>query len=145
MQSDQEVQSLRGIVIESEKKIQQLERQVHVLESKLYPSISLSSAATPLAEAEQAIYLMGGYNGTTWLSTLDCFSPATDILASLRPMSVKRSYASAVALSNNIFVFGGRDSESCFSTGTVNLLVTTAYVLSYSLEYDINLNYLFLF
>ncbi|XP_020080324.1 kelch-like protein 20 [Ananas comosus] len=116
MQSDQEVQSLRGIVIESEKKIQRLERQVHVLESKLYPSISLSSAATPLAEAEQAIYLMGGYNGTTWLSTLDCLSPATDSLVSLRPMSVTRSYASAVALSNNIFVFGGRDTESCFST-----------------------------
>ncbi|XP_072981146.1 uncharacterized protein [Typha angustifolia] len=121
-ESDQEIQILRDVVKESGRKIRQLEYQVEVLESNFSSSMSLhggtSRNTVTLTQhaSEEAIYLIGGYNGTMWLSSLDSFSPSLDELASLKPMSCSRSYAAAATLDDNIFVFGGGDGSSWYNT-----------------------------
>jgi hypothetical protein len=66
-----------------------------------------------------SIFLIGGYNGVTWLSSLDSFSPKKDILVPLTSMGSPRSYASVAAMEGCVFVFGGGDGSSWYNTGTL--------------------------
>lgn len=70
-------------------------------------------------EHENVIYLIGGYNGSSWLSTFECFSPFNDKLVPLKPMSSARSYASVATLDDNIFVLGGGDGNLWYKTGAI--------------------------
>nr|XP_010921050.1 actin-binding protein IPP [Elaeis guineensis]XP_010921051.1 actin-binding protein IPP [Elaeis guineensis] len=120
-ESDKEIQHLRDVIEDSGRKIQQLKHRVEELESKLNPSKCLvddisSNSAKQYWSSEKVIYLIGGFNGTSWLSALDLFSPSKDTLIPLKQMGCARSYAAAAALNDNIFVFGGGDGNSWFHT-----------------------------
>ncbi|KAJ1261907.1 hypothetical protein BS78_09G064900 [Paspalum vaginatum] len=113
--SDQEILSLREVLKDSGRKVQQLEYLVDELQFKFDSSLShLGSMCNMLAKP--SIFLIGGYNGVTWLPSLDSFSPEKDILTGLMPMSSPRSYASAAALDGHIFAFGGGDGTSWYNT-----------------------------
>uniref|UniRef100_A0A0A9FE74 DCD domain-containing protein n=1 Tax=Arundo donax TaxID=35708 RepID=A0A0A9FE74_ARUDO len=113
--SDQEILSLREVVKDSGRKVKQLEYLVDELQFKFDSSLShLGSMGTNLAKP--SIILIGGYNGVTWLSSLDSFSPEKDLLVGLTPMSSARSYAAAAALDGHIFAFGGGDGMSWYNT-----------------------------
>ncbi|XP_020275209.1 uncharacterized protein LOC109849752 isoform X2 [Asparagus officinalis] len=106
MESEQEVQRLQNVVRCSGVEIQQLKSCVKELESKIMRSM----------ESQNAIYLLGGFNGESWLSTLDSFSPSMDVLMPLKPMDSARAYASAAVLNGNFYVFGGGDGTTWFNT-----------------------------
>ncbi|XP_062180802.1 uncharacterized protein LOC133885158 [Phragmites australis] len=115
IESNQDIISLREVVKDSGRKVQQLEYLVDELQFKFDSSLSLlgsmcNNVVTP------SIFLIGGYNGVTWLSSLDSFSPEKDILVGLTPMGSARSYASAAALDGHIFAFGGGDGMSWYNT-----------------------------
>nr|CAB3464063.1 unnamed protein product [Digitaria exilis] len=113
--SDQEILSLREVAKDSGRKVQQLEYLVDELQFKFDSSLShLGSMCNTLAKP--SIFLIGGYNGVTWLSSLDSFCPEKDTLVGLTPMSSPRSYASAAALDGHIFAFGGGDGMSWYNT-----------------------------
>ncbi|KAH7677730.1 Development/cell death domain-containing protein [Dioscorea alata] len=101
---------------EQERIIQQLRDRVSELESKLNPSTSfvddVLDQSTGLNLGPGTIYLIGGYDGRLWLSTMDSFSPSMDTLTSLRKMNYARAYASAAALNGSIYFFGGGDGSS---------------------------------
>lgn len=61
---------------------------------------------------------MGGYDGKTWLSSLDAYSPSQNKLKSLTPMSVVRSLASVAILSEELYVFGGGNGSKWYNTGS---------------------------
>jgi len=114
--SDQDILFLREVVKDSGRKVQQLEYLVDELQFKLDSSLShLGSMCNNLSKP--SIFVVGGYNSVTWLSSLDSFSLEKDILVGLTPMSSPRSYASAVALDGHIFAFGGGDGMSWYNTG----------------------------
>jgi len=110
-ESELEMQQLRNVVKDSGAQIQQLKNCVNELESKLVRSVG----------SENVIYLIGGFNGKSWLSALHSFAPLTDILMPLKSMGSVRAYASAAALDGNLFVFGGGDGSSWFDTGAKDL------------------------
>ncbi|KAF8642832.1 hypothetical protein HU200_067045 [Digitaria exilis] len=113
--SDQDIIFLREVVKDSGRKVQQLEYLVDELQFKFDSSLShLGSMCNTLAKP--SIFLIGGYNGVTWLSSLDSFCPEKDTLVGLTPMSYPRSYASAAALDGHIFAFGGGDGMSWYNT-----------------------------
>ncbi|PAN17455.1 hypothetical protein PAHAL_3G132900 [Panicum hallii] len=113
--SDQEILSLREVVKDSGRKVQQLEYLVDELQFKFDSSLShLGSICNTLAKP--SVFLIGGYNGVTWLSSLESFSPEKETLVGLTPMSSPRSYASAAALDGHIFAFGGGDGMSWYNT-----------------------------
>uniref|UniRef100_A0A804PXY1 DCD domain-containing protein n=1 Tax=Zea mays TaxID=4577 RepID=A0A804PXY1_MAIZE len=113
--SDKEILSLREIFKDSGRKVQQLEYIVDELQFKLDSSLAhLGNMCNTLATP--SIFLIGGYNGVTWLSSLDSFSPEKDAVLGLTPMSSPRSYASAAVLDGHIFAFGGGDGMSWYNT-----------------------------
>ncbi|KAL5202576.1 hypothetical protein ABZP36_013528 [Zizania latifolia] len=113
--SCEEILSLREVVKDSGTKVKQLEYRIDELQFKLDSSLSLLGGACNTLD-KPSIFLIGGYNGVTWLSSLDSFSPEKDVLVPLTPMSSARSYASVAALDGCIFVFGGGDGSSWFNT-----------------------------
>ncbi|KAL6607774.1 hypothetical protein ACP70R_040837 [Stipagrostis hirtigluma subsp. patula] len=113
--TDQDVIYLREVAKESGRKVQQLEYLVNELQFKYDSSLSLL-ASTCDNLTKPSIFLIGGYNGVTWLSSLDSFTPEKDILVSLTSMGSARSYASAAALDGHIFAFGGGDGTSWYNT-----------------------------
>ncbi|KAL6897918.1 hypothetical protein ACP4OV_006877 [Aristida adscensionis] len=113
--ADQDVISLRAVAKESGRKVQQLEHVVNELQFKYDSSLSLLPSTCDNLD-KPSIFLIGGYNGVTWLSSLDSFSPKIDILVGLTPMGSARSYASAAALDGHIFAFGGGDGTSWYNT-----------------------------
>lgn len=116
-ESEAEVQQLKNAVKSSGLQIQQLKNYVTDLESKIIQSM----------DSEHAIYLIGGFDGKSWLSSLDSFSPSMDFLVPRKSMSTVRSYASAAALDGNLYVFGGRGGSLWFNTGTKGFLFFTRY------------------
>ncbi|KAG6524344.1 uncharacterized protein LOC122045914 isoform X1 [Zingiber officinale] len=120
VESDREIQQLQKLVADSERRIQQLTNRVNELELKKAPSSihdnSLDKVVVDCLGPEHVIYLVGGYNGISWLSTLRSFSPSSDILISLKSMSCAHSYASAVSMDDNIYVLGGGDDTSWYNT-----------------------------
>lgn len=106
--------------LESKVQIQQLRDRCDVLESGIFSAAEqvggeygrLSSSLT-----DSSILIVGGFNGSSWLSTLDTYAPSHDIMTSLCGMTFVRSYASAAKLNNELFIFGGVDDDVWYDTG----------------------------
>ncbi|KQK07321.1 uncharacterized protein LOC100836442 [Brachypodium distachyon] len=115
IKSDQEIISLKEVIKDSGRKVQQLEYRIDELQFKFDSSLSLQGSMCDNLD-RPSIFLIGGYNGVTWLSSLDSFSPKKDILVPLTSMGSARSYASVAAMEGCIFVFGGGDGSSWYNT-----------------------------
>ncbi|PHU29255.1 Heat shock protein 82 [Capsicum chinense] len=64
----------------------------------------------------EMIFLIGGYDGVSWLSTLDSYLPSFDVLNSLKPMNSVRAYASVAKLSREFYVFGDGTGSLWYDT-----------------------------
>ena len=119
--SNKEVKCLQGVNDRLLKRVVELKNTVKNLNSKIDP-LSLDDSLNQFVEeclgSEDVIYLIGGFDGISFLSSLDSFSPSLDILTPLKPMTAGKSYTSAVALDGKIFVLGGGDGACWFDTGT---------------------------
>lgn len=115
IKSDEEIISLKEVVKDSGRKVQQLEYRIDELQFKFDSSLSLQGSMCDSLDVP-SIFLIGGYNGVTWLSSLDSFSPKKDILVPLTSMGSARSYASVAAMEGCVFVFGGGDGSSWYNT-----------------------------
>lgn len=100
-----------------------------VLESvSSIPSVTCISGISeePVVEFnmhDDLIYLIGGYDGESWLSSTDAYSPSRDLIKMLRPMNIPRSYASTAKLNGEIYVFGGGVGETeWYDTGILPLV-----------------------
>uniref|UniRef100_A0A0E0PI07 DCD domain-containing protein n=1 Tax=Oryza rufipogon TaxID=4529 RepID=A0A0E0PI07_ORYRU len=113
--SHEEILSLKEVVKDSGTKVKQLEYRIDELQFKLDSSLSLVGDACDTLD-KPSIFLIGGYNGVSWLSSLDAFSPEKDILVPLAPLSSARSYASVATLEGCIFVCGGGVGDSFGNT-----------------------------
>ncbi|PNT65591.1 hypothetical protein BRADI_4g44780v3 [Brachypodium distachyon] len=117
--SNKEIKYLQGVNDRLLKRVADLKDTVKNLNSKIDP-LSLDDSLNQFVEeclgSEDVIYLTGGFDGISFLSSLDSFSPSLDILTPLKPMTVGKSYASTVALDGKIFVLGGGDGACWFDT-----------------------------
>ena len=68
---------------------------------------------------DDSILLIGGYDGVSWLSSLDCYSPSQNLTKSLSPMLTERCYAAVSKLDGELFVFGGGTHGQRFNTGSL--------------------------
>ncbi|KAL6905989.1 hypothetical protein ACP4OV_003590 [Aristida adscensionis] len=117
--SNKEIKYLQGVNEKLLKRVVELKGTVKTLNSKIDP-LTLDDSLNQFVEqclgSEDVIYLVGGFNGFSFLPSLDSFSPSMDILTPLKPMAVGKSYASTVALDGKIFVLGGGDGACWFDT-----------------------------
>ncbi|XP_071722349.1 uncharacterized protein [Rutidosis leptorrhynchoides] len=65
---------------------------------------------------DDSIVLIGGYDGASWLSSVDCYSPSRILTKSLNPMNTERCYAAVSKLDGELFVFGGGTRGQWFDT-----------------------------
>ncbi|KAF5747647.1 Kelch repeat-containing family protein [Tripterygium wilfordii] len=107
---------------EAEKEIQQLKNRCMLLESGSNPSMAdvdelvVESVGGLDQDTSESIYLIGGYDGQSWLSLLNSYFPTQDVLKSLSSMSSVRSYASAAQLNGELYVLGGGDGNGWYDT-----------------------------
>ncbi|KAF9594703.1 hypothetical protein IFM89_034488 [Coptis chinensis] len=109
---------------ESELELCHVKGRLKLLESQLEISTSTCVTGTiansfdelHLSGGDERIFLLGGYDGNTWLSALDCYSPSHDTVSSLRPMITLRSHAAAAVLNGHIFIFGGGNGDMWYDT-----------------------------
>ncbi|KAL3531636.1 hypothetical protein ACH5RR_005157 [Cinchona calisaya] len=100
-------------LLEAEKEISQLKSRYMKLESKSNISLvhvdetGIESFDDLQLDLDESILLVGGYDGVSWLSSLDLYSPSQDVLKSLKPMNSVRSYSSVAKLNGELYVFGG--------------------------------------
>ena len=108
---------------DAEKEIQQLKAHCMMLESICSPSISLVEQTVNESfdemniDPDDLIFLVGGCDGGSWLSSLDSYSPSQDMKKSLSPMTRPRSYASVAMLNGELYVFGGGNGSEWYDTG----------------------------
>ncbi|KAL6133005.1 hypothetical protein ACLB2K_065242 [Fragaria x ananassa] len=67
-------------------------------------------------DPNESIYIVGGYDGESWLLSLDSYYPSQDVIKSLGPMSSVRAYASVAKLDGDLYVIGGGDSTVWYNT-----------------------------
>lgn len=65
---------------------------------------------------DESILIMGGFDGSSWLSTMNCYYPSRDIMESLPAMRSVRSYASTAKLNGEIYVLGGVNGNVWYDT-----------------------------
>ncbi|CAA7398213.1 unnamed protein product [Spirodela intermedia] len=122
VESEKEVQGLRKVARECCRAAQGLAKHAKELESKLGSSMSPAGESSKKSSvdfrltSEELVYIIGGFDGDSWLSALDSYSLSLDLMTSLRPMSSARSYASAAALDGRLYVFGGGDGSLWYNT-----------------------------
>ncbi|KAF7149330.1 hypothetical protein RHSIM_Rhsim03G0148100 [Rhododendron simsii] len=111
----QKIGSLEKELVESKAEIQKLKNRCDLLESGLLPQIGHVQEAV-IKTIDDTILLVGGFDGCSWLSALDSYSPSQDTMKSLKPMTFPRSYASAATLDGELYVFGGVDAGTWHET-----------------------------
>ncbi|XP_058000170.1 uncharacterized protein LOC110633732 isoform X2 [Hevea brasiliensis] len=110
-------------LVDAEEQIQRLKDRCMMLESMCSPTVEhINDRASDTFDdlykdpTNESIYLVGGYDGQSWLPALDLYFPARDDLKSLKPMSTVRAYASIAHLNNEIYIFGGGNGHSWYDT-----------------------------
>lgn len=68
-------------------------------------------------EFDDPILMVGGNNGSSWLSDLSLYSPSRDIIKSLNPMTFLRYYTSVAKLNDEVFLSGGVLGDVWYDTG----------------------------
>lgn len=58
-----------------------------------------------------SVYIVGGHDGSSWLTTLDSYYPSHDTKISLSPMQFVKKYASLATLNGELYHFGGEGSS----------------------------------
>lgn len=62
------------------------------------------------------LFACGGYDGTSFLRSVEVYDPTTDMWKTITPMNVKRSRVALTANMGKLFAIGGYDGESNLST-----------------------------
>lgn len=62
------------------------------------------------------LYAAGGYDGNSFLKSVECYDPSTDTWSSVCSMNVKRSRVALAANMGKLWAIGGYDGESNLST-----------------------------
>lgn len=84
------------------------------------------NTSEPLDESRldptESIFLVGGYDGESWLAVLDSYFPSKDVIKSYMPMSCARSYTAVTQMNGEFYVLGGGSGLLWYDTGILHLL-----------------------
>lgn len=69
-----------------------------------------------VATVENYLYAIGGFNGTSWLRTMERYDPLANQWTTMTPMSVPRSSFGVTVWNGRIYVMGGTDGLHLLNT-----------------------------
>ncbi|XP_059301760.1 uncharacterized protein LOC132053658 isoform X2 [Lycium ferocissimum] len=134
LEQDQKIMFLERSKLEQDLKIMSLEQEVHfklglrepldmhnrLVPGLLYASKSLEEVRLPqgqlLQDIHDSVVIVGGFDGSSWLPSLDSYFPLHDRVETLSPMAFSRSHAMAVKLNGEVFVLGGVHNDVWLDT-----------------------------
>ena len=107
--------------MQAETEIQLLKRHF-ILDSEPNPEMVLNERVVEAfddlnLDPCESMFLLGGYDGESWLSAFDSYYPSQNVLKSLRPMNSARSYASVAQLNGELYAIGGGNGQVWYDTG----------------------------
>ncbi|TYI19914.1 hypothetical protein ES332_A07G198000v1 [Gossypium tomentosum] len=122
----QKVNSLEEKLVESRLEIQQLKNKCRMLEigfkSRCVEADDFEEEKFQLVDDQPhpaydaSICIVGGFDGCSWLSSLDIYSSSQDMMRTWTTMSFPRSYASAAKFSDALYILGGVDGNLWYDT-----------------------------
>ena len=107
-------------LVAAEMEIQRLKYRYLMLESLSNHSVEHANGKTlePSKELQldpiESIFLVGGYDGESWLSALKSYFPSQYVIKSVQPMSSIRSYVSAALLNGAAAATGNEVAKPSF-------------------------------
>lgn len=107
----------------AEMEIQRLKDHCAILEPLSNPSVAFVNGTIidgldeVHLDPNESIFLIGGYDGESWLAAVNLYDPSQDVIKSLRPMNSVRSFSSAAQLKGELYVFGGGNGNVWYDTG----------------------------
>ncbi|KAL8162631.1 hypothetical protein V2J09_014120, partial [Rumex salicifolius] len=118
LMQDQTNHSLKLDLVQLNAESEVLKENLRVHESSCFLSLGVPDELN-------SILLVGGFDGSIFLPSLDSFVPSVDNVRQLKSMDIARAYATSVQLNNELYVLGGGDGKIWYDT-----------VQSYSLDND---------
>ncbi|XVE78873.1 hypothetical protein DITRI_Ditri14bG0013200 [Diplodiscus trichospermus] len=116
----EKVNSLEKKLVETRLEIQQLKGQCRILEtdsvSRCEEEELQSEDERPRPACDSSICIVGGFDGSSWLSSLDIYSFSQDQMGTCTSMSFLRSYSSATKFSGELYLLGGVDGNFWYDT-----------------------------
>ncbi|KAF5472095.1 hypothetical protein F2P56_008837 [Juglans regia] len=109
-------------LVVAEMEIQRLKDHCAILEPLSNPSAAfvnemiIDGLDEVHLDPNESIFLIGGYDGESWLSAVNLYDPSQDVIKSLRPMNSVRSFSSAAQLKGVLYVFGGGNGNVWYDT-----------------------------
>ncbi|KAG2690997.1 hypothetical protein I3760_09G216600 [Carya illinoinensis] len=106
----------------AEMEIQRLKDHCAILEPLSNPSVAFVNGTIidgldeVHLDPNESIFLIGGYDGESWLAAVNLYDPSQDVIKSLRPMNSVRSFSSAAQLKGELYVFGGGNGNVWYDT-----------------------------
>nr|XP_043633728.1 uncharacterized protein LOC122604934 [Erigeron canadensis] len=106
------VNVLQQELVQSKQEIDQLRTSLSNLVSRSGSIVDPADVDTQLLSKSQSnlvesVYIVGGFDGSSWMSTIESYFPYHDHKCSLSPMKFVKTYASAATFNAEIFHFGG--------------------------------------
>ncbi|XP_055960027.1 uncharacterized protein LOC126662209 isoform X1 [Mercurialis annua] len=112
-----EVEELKGSHLIQARKIDFLEQELIVSRVEMqHLKGRCEMLESSLLNTDELLLIAGGYDGSSWLSNLDSYSPFKDLKQPLVPMNFARSHTSAANLNGELFVFGGVHGDQWYDT-----------------------------
>lgn len=84
-------------------------------------------SAVGAAALNDRLYVCGGYDGITSLSTVECYHPDRDVWKLVTEMTKHRSAGGVVAFQNYIYALGGHDGLSIFDSVISEVFCVTKF------------------
>ncbi|KAI3808692.1 hypothetical protein L1987_24650 [Smallanthus sonchifolius] len=109
---------LQQKLAEAQAEIKKLKGMCNMSELETYvgPQEYSDLKANEVSLVDDPILLVGGYDGGSWLSSLDCYSPSQNLTKSLNPINTERCYAAVSKVDGELYVFGGGTCGQWFDT-----------------------------
>lgn len=97
----------------------------------------------PRPASDGSIYMVGGFDGCSWLSGLDIYFNSQDLMRPLTPMRFVHTYASAAKFCGELYILGGVEDNLWSDTGMIVLFRLFGFTTTFYLNKIIILKYLF--
>ncbi|XP_051143472.1 uncharacterized protein LOC127259897 [Andrographis paniculata] len=114
-----EVEELKVTQLQQKQKIEFLEQAYKGLCTGTIPThasdhMDIKNSKSASLPSDDNVFIVGGYDGCSWLPELSSYSPSLDHIIQLCPMTFTRTYNGIAQLNGELYVFGGT------GTGTHN-------------------------
>ncbi|KAI3519713.1 hypothetical protein L1887_08928 [Cichorium endivia] len=114
MKNIENINLLEQQLVKSKLEMKQLRNRIDVLESgsRSVEVDSNQQQSKSHSQFSNSVFIVGGFDGSSWLSSLESYFPCYDIKVSHNPMNFLKMYATSATMNGELYNFGGIGSHT---------------------------------